>query len=119
MAWRSRPAQAPTSDGGDEPLPRWGAFAYPHFRRYWFANLSRVFGLQFRFIAAGWLVYELTGSAIWLGTVGLASALVTIFLSVPAGVLADRFTLRCSAIATCAASPFRVIQRRGRLTAAR
>jgi len=90
VAWRARPAETQPSDGAEEPLPRWGAFAYPHFRRYWFANLSRVFGLQFRFIAAGWLVYQLTGSAIWLGTVGLASAVVTIVLSVPAGVLADR-----------------------------
>ncbi len=93
MAWSSRPAEAGESEG-EEPLPRWGAFAYPQYRRYWFANLSRVFGLQFRFIAAGWLVYELTSSAIWLGTIGLVSAVVTIVLSVPAGVLADRLDNR-------------------------
>lgn len=77
-----------------EPVPtrRWGAFSYPAYRRYWFASLARVFGLQFRLIGAGWLVVvELDRSPVWLGVVGLASAIPTILLSVPAGVLADRF----------------------------
>lgn len=69
----------------------WGALAYPNYRRYWFAAIVRVFGIQFRFIGAGWLVaVELDQSPFWLGVVWLATALPTIVLSVPAGALADR-----------------------------
>lgn len=74
------------------PAPRWGALSYPQFRRYWIAQLCRVLGLQFRIIALPWLVsVELDRSPIWLGVVALAGSLPTIVLSVPAGVLADRF----------------------------
>jgi MFS family permease len=59
--------------------------------------LVRVFGLQFRFIGVGWLVVSSEGldlSPIWLGVVGLASALPPIALSVPAGAVADRYEHR-------------------------
>lgn len=70
---------------------RWGALAYPNYRRYWFAAIVRVFGIQFRFIGAGWLVaVELDQSPFWLGVVWLATSLPTILLSLPAGALADR-----------------------------
>jgi len=70
---------------------QWGALAYPNYRRYWFAAIVRVFGIQFRFIGAGWLVaVELDQSPFWLGMVWLATSLPTILLSIPAGSLADR-----------------------------
>lgn len=72
-----------------------GAFSYPAYRRYWFSTVARVFGLQFRVIGVLWLVaVELDRSPAWVGTVSIASALPTIVLSVPAGVLADRFDNR-------------------------
>ena len=43
--------------------PRWGAFSYPAYRRYWFASVCRVFGMTFRFIGAGWLVAVVTNQA--------------------------------------------------------
>ena len=46
--------------------------------------------MQFRFIASGWLVHELTDSAFWLGVPGIISAIVTLLLTLPAGALADR-----------------------------
>ncbi len=70
--------------------PSRGAFSYPDFRRYWFASVALVFGLQFRFIASGWLVHQITDSPFWLGVPGIVSAAVTILLMVPAGALADR-----------------------------
>ncbi len=79
------------ADADEAPVPRFGALGYPNYRRFWFANVARVFGMQFRFIGAGWLVTELTPSPVWLGIVGVASALPMILLSVPAGALADRF----------------------------
>lgn len=88
--------ESPTLGEGVEQK-RWGAFSYPNYRRFWFAALARVFGLQFRFIGAGWLVVSSEGldlSAIWLGTFGLAVSLPTIVLTIPAGVLADRYEHR-------------------------
>jgi len=76
---------------------RFGAFSYAPYRRFWLAAVCRVFGLQFRFIGIGWLVVSEEGldlSPIWLGTVGLAAALPTIVLSVPAGIIADRYEHR-------------------------
>ena len=76
---------------------RFGAFSYAPYRRFWLAAVCRVFGLQFRFIGVGWLVVSEEGldlSPIWLGTVGLAAALPTIALSVPAGTIADRYEHR-------------------------
>lgn len=74
-----------------ESSSRWGALSYPNYRRYWFAAIVRVFGIQFRFIGAGWLVaVELDQSPFWLGMVWLATSLPTIVLSIPAGALADR-----------------------------
>ena len=88
--------EPPTSvEDAAPPGPRWGAFSYPNYRRYWISMVARVFGLQFRFIGTAWLVFvELDRSPIWLGVVGLASALPTIVLSVPAGIVADRFDTR-------------------------
>ena len=70
--------------------PPRGAFSYPSYRRYWFASVALVFGLQFRFIASGWLVHQITDSPFWLGVPGIVSAGVTVALMVPAGALADR-----------------------------
>ena len=81
------------ADQPDRPdAPRWGAFSYPAYRRYWLSLVARVFGLQFRIIGVGWLVaVELDRSPVWLGIVGLSLALPTIVGSVPAGIVADRF----------------------------
>lgn len=77
------------------PVPsRWGALSYPAYRRYWIATIARVFGIQFRFIGSLWLVTQLSSSPIWLGVVSVASAVPTIVLSVPAGVMADRMDNR-------------------------
>lgn len=90
-------------DPRGDPVPgpavgeRWGALAYPPYRRFWLATLARVFGLQFRFVAVGWFVVSDDGldlSPIWLGIAGLSSALPTIALSVPAGLIADRYEHR-------------------------
>jgi len=83
---------------GQEPSRRrFGALSYARYRRFWLATICRVFGLQFRFIGVGWLVVSADGldlSPIWLGIVGLASALPTIAFTVPAGIVADRYEHR-------------------------
>lgn len=51
-------------------------------------------GNQIQSIAIGWEIYQRTGQALSLGLVGLAQALPTILLALPAGYLADRFDRR-------------------------
>ncbi len=84
--------QSQRADAGDEnELPRWGALAYPNYRRYWFSSLALVFGMQFRFIGGGWLIHTLAPeSPLWLAAPGVVTVAVTLVLTVPAGALADR-----------------------------
>ncbi len=70
------------------------ALRYPAFRRYWFANLSSVTGSQMMYVAEGWLAYQLTGSPLYLGYVGVAAGIPAIVLNLVGGVMADRFDKR-------------------------
>jgi MFS family permease len=70
------------------------ALRYPHFRRFWLGNLGAVSGQQIMWVAQGWLVYQLTESPVYLGYVGLATALPAIFLNLAGGVTADRLDQR-------------------------
>jgi len=70
------------------------ALAYPKFRRYWSSNLAAVSGQQMMWLAQGWLIYDLTDSAVYLGYVGLATAGPAILLNLVGGVVADRLDQR-------------------------
>jgi MFS family permease len=76
------------------------ALQYPHFRRFWLGNLGAVSGQQIMWVAQGWLVYQLTDSPVYLGYVGLATALPAIILNLAGGVLADRMDQRKVIVAT-------------------
>lgn len=70
------------------------AFRIREFRLYalgWFAALV---GTQIQSAAIGWEMYARTGQALALGLVGLAIALPTMILALPAGYLADHFNRR-------------------------
>mgnify|MGYP005838380813 CR=1 FL=1 len=64
------------------------------FRWYWLGMFCYSFGMQSRAVIAGWLIYQLTGSALsigwYIGTWGLAA----FFLSFFGGTLIDRLNLR-------------------------
>ena len=76
----------------EEPVGRYGAFSYPQYRRYWVSMVARVFGLTFRFIGIPVFVqFDLDLSPAWLGIASISAAVPTILLSVPAGLLADRY----------------------------
>jgi MFS family permease len=70
------------------------ALKHPQFRRFWFGNLAAVGGQQIMWMAQGVLVYRLTGEAVYLGYVGLATATPAILLNLVGGVVADRFDQR-------------------------
>ena len=70
------------------------ALRYPLYRRYWLGTLASVSGWQMMFVAESWLAYDLTGSPLYLGYVGVAAAVPAIVLNLVGGVVADRVDKR-------------------------
>ena len=70
------------------------ALRYPGFRWYQAARLTAIVGALMQGVAVGWQVYALTSDPLSLGYVGLAQFLPALLLSLPAGVVADRFERR-------------------------
>jgi MFS family permease len=64
------------------------------FRLVWAGQAISLLGDQFHFIALAWLVLDLTGSGLALGTVLMAAAIPRAVLIVVGGALADRFPPR-------------------------
>ncbi|HEX2171623.1 MAG TPA: MFS transporter [Dehalococcoidia bacterium] len=60
------------------------------FRLFWFGSLLSEVGTQMQVVAINWQVYELTGSAVSLGLVGLASFLPIPVFALLGGLFADR-----------------------------
>ncbi|GGM96860.1 MFS transporter [Thermus composti] len=66
----------------------------PLYRSYWLSLFASQLGTWMQAAAQGWLVLLLTGSAERLGLVVALQFLPSLFLSLPAGVLADRYPKR-------------------------
>ena len=75
-------------------VPVLSALRFRDFRLYWFGHLASVSGHQMFLVVQGWLVYELTGSPLWLGVVGIAEAVPSIGLTLFGGVAADKVDQR-------------------------
>ena len=79
---------------------RWGplslppALGYPAFRAFWLGSLASVSGFQILRFAQFWLIFQLTGSPLNLGYVGLANGLPAIVLNLFGGLAADRMDQR-------------------------
>ena len=69
----------------------YAAFRIPVYRAYVIGWLVAMMGTRIQSVAIGWEMYQRTGDALSLGLVGLAQALPTMLLALPAGYLADRF----------------------------
>ncbi len=77
------------------PRPRpWTVFSSGSFRKLWVGTTLSLFGDFFSYIAMAWLVLQLTGSSLALGSVLVAQALPRAVLMVVGGALADRMTPR-------------------------
>lgn len=70
------------------------AFRYIDYRRLWIASCGSSIGTWVQQIAIGWLVYELSGSAVWLGIQGFAGQVPMVILLPWMGVLADMMDRR-------------------------
>jgi MFS family permease len=64
------------------------------YRRFWLGSLVSSLGLWIQTIALGWLVYDLTHAAAWLGIVSFCGNAPTLFLGLVGGAIADRASRR-------------------------
>jgi MFS family permease len=86
--------QVPTpAVAAQRPHP-WTVFSSGSFRKLWVATTLSLFGDFFSYIAMAWLVLQLTGSSLALGTVLVVQALPRALLMVVGGALADRVSPR-------------------------
>ncbi|TMC38169.1 MAG: MFS transporter, partial [Chloroflexi bacterium] len=77
------------------PRPRpWTVLSSGPFRKLWMGSALSLFGDFFSYVAMAWLVLQLTGSSLALGTVLVVQALPRAVLMVVGGALADRFSPR-------------------------
>ena len=93
------------ADGSDDPARRdqpptaqrpgtFAPFGFAAFRNVWAANTLSQIGAQVQLVGAGWLMTELTSEHRMVAGVQAANAMAMLFLSVPAGALADNFDRR-------------------------
>lgn len=81
--------------GADIPLPStFAALRHRNYRLWFIGQTLSLMGTWMQSVAQGWLVFQLTGSELALGTVTFLSSVPTLFFMLPAGVLIDRFPKR-------------------------
>lgn len=83
------------------------ALRSPGYRRFWLGSLAANLGLWIQVIALGWLVYDLTRKAGWLGAVSFIGNAPTLVFGLVGGAIVDRTSLRLvmtSALVVIAAS---------------
>jgi len=88
---------APTSASPPVKARRSSTFAalrYRNYRLWFFGQATSLVGTWMQSVAQGWLVYQLTDSKLALGAISFAGSIPTLFLMLPAGVLADCFPKR-------------------------
>jgi MFS family permease len=67
---------------------------HPAFRRLWLGTTPSAVGYQIAFVAVLLQVWQLTGSPMWVGAIGLARALPLVAGCLLGGSLADRLDRR-------------------------
>ena len=77
--------------------------SHKNFKVYLIGHIPNVIGVWVVRVAMGWLAWELTESAFWLGAIAAADSLPVLLLGPIGGVLADRLDRRSLSIATQAA----------------
>ncbi len=73
------------------------------FRLFWIGSTISLFGDQFYFVALPWLVLQLTGSGLALGTILMVAATPRAVFMLLGGAASDRFSARRVLIATASA----------------
>ena len=73
---------------------RFVAFQHSDYRLFFCSRLLNGLAVQMVDVAVAWLIYDITGSALALGMIGLAIFLPNILFLLLAGHVADRFDRR-------------------------
>jgi MFS family permease len=83
---------------GSAPAPGEGTFSVlrfnPAFRRLWMATVSTSLGQWMQSTAIGWLALELSDRSSFVGLVAFAAGIPFLLVSIPGGLLLDRFDRR-------------------------
>jgi MFS family permease len=74
--------------------------AIAHFRNWWIGNTVSLLGDQFYLVALPWLVLQLTGSSLVLGTILMVAAVPRAALMLVGGAATDRLSARYVLICT-------------------
>src|SRR5262245_25160102 len=89
VAAQSRPAApAPTPAPAPHPLRE------RNFRMLWTGSAISLFGDQFYLVALPWVVLQLTGSAVAMGTILMSASIPRLALMLLGGAMTDRFSPR-------------------------
>src|SRR6188474_780553 len=75
----------------------------PAFVRLWIGSAVSLLGDQFYLVALPWVVLQLTGSAIAMGTILMTAAIPRAVLMLMGGAVTDRFSARRILMATASA----------------
>src|SRR5512147_3250404 len=86
--------------GGVTWRDTFAALKHRNFRLFFAGQLVSLTGSWIQNTAQGWLVYQLTGSKVLLGTVAAVGSLPMLLLSVWGGSLADRHPKRTVVLCT-------------------
>jgi len=78
--------------GTRKKFPMFRALRHRNYQFYFLGQIISLSGSWLQTIAQGWLVFELTHSAFWLGFIGFLNFLPLSFFSLIGGSLADRFS---------------------------
>lgn len=89
-----------TASPANAIITRYPALGFPQFRRFWLASFASVGATQLVTLGQGWLIFELSGSALQLGVLGAAASVPNILMTLLGGVVADRFDRRRIIIVT-------------------
>jgi MFS family permease len=104
------------SSHGSVPVP--SLLRQKPFALFWGARVASSIAFQMQAVAVGWQGYDLTGSAFYLGLVGLAQFLPMFLLTLAVGHVADRYDRRsvaraCQLVEATAAGTLAIGSARG------
>src|SRR5512147_3121254 len=84
------PMEKPSTTPLPVKPPRFVALRYRNFALLWSGLIASNIGTWMQNVAVGWLMLQLTNSALWLGLQGLSFAVPMIILPLVGGAVADR-----------------------------
>ncbi len=77
---------------GTRILGAFPAFRHRNYKLYFTGQVISLVGFWLQIVAEGWLVFQLTHSALWVGIIGAVSTLPSLFFSLIGGVIVDRIS---------------------------